>query len=898
MDDVLGGMKWHGALVYIDDILIYSQSAEEHFQLLSEVLRRLSTARLKGNIEKSRLWLKKVEYLGHIISSEGIEANPKVDRIKNYPVPRKLKELQSFLSLASYYRRFIPQFAARSAPMRILLKKDTPYVWNDKCQLAFEDIIKALLSPPILRHPDWERPFIIQTDASDEGIAGVLSQVDDNNHEYAVAHTSRALTPAELKWSTMEKEALAVVDATTKFHTYLGDRHFTVITDNGSLSWLLKNHQTGKLARWATRLQHLNFTIQHRSGAKNANADALSRVPREYQPPGEEDDDSSMPMSSLCLVTGLELPTNPTSTLPVLKDVKNDEDQTVISEVQAEAKFTSIDKDQMKAAQHSDQFISQILAYLEEKKEPKGIEASWLEKCNLQDGLVVFSDEGRNKVLVPKTLQRKLIVAYHDVLLCHAGGEKTVKTMKRLFHWIGMWSDVAAFVRSCDPCQRAKNTLPARAGLLQSRNILLPFDVIHIDLFGPIRKSRAGNRFVLTIVDAYTRWPILVPLPVSTSDVVAETIWTNVITVHGCPNQIVTDQGPQFTSKLFKDLNQALGVKLIHSSPYHPQGNAPAERIHRFLKSSLRTMIARTQEDWDEQVPAIEFAYRVSPLSGYPYSPFQLVYGREPRLPADLLFKPSGMFQLDVDEYVAQLCRTTAMASQEMKRIQSEQRRKQKDYHDISHYPVEYVEGDQVLVFLQEQKQGLSTKLISPWRGPYVVLKQTSPVNYLLEKTDGTKKVYHIQRMCLFRPRDPKGRVQTPNTEKPPLLVPASRYHENDLVVFLEGDTWKIGQVLEKREDSLFVWCFGSTASPTHNILSRKFYPSYQNPIGEERHTISSMPEPWEPIKVVINYESVILEHPQMNRSALTAKTANLIQERWLKATTTPTTAVAEGRRA
>lgn len=279
MDVVLAGLKWNCALVYLDDVIVFSKSFEDHLRDLQQVFDRIHESNLILSPIKCTLCSRKVKYLGHIVTNEGVSCDPKkIESIKNFPQPTCVTEVRSFIGLASYYRRFIPHFSARVAPIIELTKDSVPFIWTDKCQKSFDDIKKAMQEAPVLRHPDFTRPFVVDTDACGYGLGAILMQIDDEGKEYVVSYASKKLTAAEQKWTTTEHEALAIVWAIDIFRPYLLGSHFIVRSDHSSLQWLYKA-KNGRLARWALQLQEYDFVIKHRAGKKHLHVDALSRYP-------------------------------------------------------------------------------------------------------------------------------------------------------------------------------------------------------------------------------------------------------------------------------------------------------------------------------------------------------------------------------------------------------------------------------------------------------------------------------------------------------------------------------------------------------------------------------------------------------------------------------------------
>ncbi|KAG0902961.1 hypothetical protein G6F62_011859 [Rhizopus arrhizus] len=285
MDSVLAGLKWQICLVYLDDIICYSPSFEQHLVDLRSVLNRLRAASLTANIKKCKFTSNRISFLGYVITPDGLHTDPdKVRAVTDFPTPTDVESPRSFLGLAGYYRCFISKFSVLAAPLNDLLKKDATWVWSDSHQQAYSSLQKALTSAPVLRFPDFSRPFELHTDgACTAGIGVILCQRDTrNNRAYAVVFASRSLSSAERNYGVSEVEALAIVWGIKKFAPYLTGTKFTVVTDHHSLQFLNKSKSTdlrGRLACWILALQQHDFDIVYRPGSKNAGPDALSRYP-------------------------------------------------------------------------------------------------------------------------------------------------------------------------------------------------------------------------------------------------------------------------------------------------------------------------------------------------------------------------------------------------------------------------------------------------------------------------------------------------------------------------------------------------------------------------------------------------------------------------------------------
>jgi RNase H-like domain found in reverse transcriptase/Reverse transcriptase (RNA-dependent DNA polymerase) len=279
MDKVLVEYIGKSVVVYIDDIIIFSRTFEEHVVHVQLVFDKLRAAHLKLNIRKCVFFRQNIHFLGHVVGTDGIKPDEiKIDKIKNFPIPENLKQLRGFIGLASYYRRFIDKFSEIARPLHHLLKKSTKFKWKDDQNYAFETLKRHLVTAPILRYPDYSKMFYVHTDASGTGLGAVLAQKDENGKEFVISYASRRLTQHERNYAATELECLAILWAVEYFYHYYGLNPFVIITDHKALQWLRTSKLTGRRARWMLRLQPFNFSIQHRNGRKHNNADALSRI--------------------------------------------------------------------------------------------------------------------------------------------------------------------------------------------------------------------------------------------------------------------------------------------------------------------------------------------------------------------------------------------------------------------------------------------------------------------------------------------------------------------------------------------------------------------------------------------------------------------------------------------
>ena len=450
MDLVLSGLQWSHCLVYLDDVIILGTSFYDHLSKLAVVFERLRRAGLKLKTSKCAFFQRKVKYLGHIISREGVATDPqKTAKVKIWPTPTSTKEVQQFLGFASYYRRFIKYFADIARPLYRLTERGAAFRWSPECQCAFDLLRKRLTTAPILAYPKFKQPFLLDTDASNSGIGAVLSQIDDEGQEHVVAYGSRLLTKTERNYCVTRRELLAVVVFTAYFRPYLLGRHFQLRTDHGSLSWLcnFKNPE-GQLARWLEKLQEYDFEIVHRQGKLHTNADALSRIPCNQC--GRSDETSATVASTVI--------TSPTSqACNSLRDAQlaDTELGPLLRAKEAGRQLSAEDSKAMsRAARRLHQLYDQLTIH-------NGV--------LYRQYLIPEVSKVIMQQLIPLSLRPQILQELHEgVTGGHLGTDKTLAKLKERFYWPGHYNDVKNWCRNCHSCAQRKSPSPKYRAALQS----------------------------------------------------------------------------------------------------------------------------------------------------------------------------------------------------------------------------------------------------------------------------------------------------------------------------------------------------------------------------------------------------------------------------------------------
>lgn len=575
MNESLAGLINRICFCYIDDLIIGGHTVEELTGNLQAVFQRLLREEgLALNLKKCRLGFTRLPFLGHIISAEGIEPDPgKVEAIRQVPSPKNTNELRRFLGLMGYYRRFIRDMSSIARPLELLLRKSQPWTWTDVHQEAFEKLKAALVDGTILLRPDYTRPFVIHTDASNVGLGAVLTQQLHGDGEQPLQFASRSLSPAEANYHAREKECLAVKWALRKFAPFVeGCPDLTVVTDHESLKWLMSQDKpTGKIARWVLELQATPLKIIHRPGSLNIVADTLSRA---------------FPSTEVNVVT------------PCMPD-----------------------EDLIRKQQADEWVKGEITAG-----------RAWLEE-GIAHSKVTIGPVERTVTLIPEGLRESTAERVHTQA-GHFGINGTYDLLRRRYSWPKMRNTVKQVLAACRGCTNGKHRMGKAAGLMGNRQLEKFNQCAFLDLLGPLIRATAGKEHVLIIVDGFSRWVELTALASITSARVARAFDEEWCCRYGYPEVAVTDNGRQFTGSAFTDLCRDRGVRQAQIAPYHPQANL-SERLIRDVKQCLRVLMEESGRQWVDLLQNVAFSLRCKVNASTGFAPSELILGMPLRLPGE-----------------------------------------------------------------------------------------------------------------------------------------------------------------------------------------------------------------------------------------------------------------------
>jgi len=697
MEVVLSGLARECCMVYLDDILVMGRTFTEHLMNLQEVFSRLRTAKLTLKPQKCKLVRQTVEYLGHIISEQGVAADPlKIEAVRQFPIPTDLKSLRSFLGLASYYRRFIPNFSRVAGPLFTLTRKGVDFCWTTQCQSTFEKMKELLTGATVLVFPNFDRELLLETDASIKGLGAVLAQKQDDSRVRPIAYASRTLQPHEKNYGVSELEALGVVWALKHFRHYIYGHHCQVFTDHEALKALLNTpHPSGKLARWGMAIQELDLEIVHRAGRHNVSADALSRYPI----PGKSAECNDVPFGIVA----------------AFSQVQN-----------CETTCTNIHE-----LQQADPKVKQIITYLQERELPsedKEAREILLSQDNftLKEGVLYYLVKDKTlRLVAPASCRQKLFDEAHSgVFGGHLREAKIHSELSRHYWWPGMRKDIVTWSKACSTCA-SRN--PGRA--VKSPLTPIPvggaFDRVGVDII-QFPTSKHGNKYAVVFVDYLTKWPEVFAVKDQTAHTVAQLLVEHIISHHGVPAELLSDRGANFLSGLLQEVCSLMGIHRLNTTAYHPQTDGLVERFNRTLTDMLAKTVTRDGADWDDQLPYVLFAYRAAAQESTRESPFFLLYGRDPRLPTETaLSAPVDRKELDLGEYGRNLVSNLTQAWENARETIKWSQKRQKAVYDRKSKAV-FKEGDRVFLFKPAAKSGKAHKFARPFHGPYRILEVTT----------------------------------------------------------------------------------------------------------------------------------------------------------------------------
>lgn len=748
MNNILKDLIPNSCLVYLDDILVYSTSLQEHLVKLKQVFQRLREHNFKIQLDKSEFLKKEVNYLGHVLSDKGVQPNfDKIRVIKKFPIPKTQKEIKSFLGLLGYYRKFIPDFAKLTKPMTKCLKKNATVNHSKEFIESFEKSKEILSNSPVLQYPNFEQPFILTTDASDVSIGSVLSQGQVGS-DRPVAYASRTLSETESRYSTIEKELLAIIWSVKYFRPYLYGRKFIIYTDHKPLTWLMSlKDPNSKLTRWRLRLEEYDYKIIYKKGKYNTNADALSRIKintHEITQPGtsketitNEDDDG---LSNIDIRTLLDMPITPetedTSTsnnqldlIPISQDAIDKQlkqfhirsSPGTKYRVEDKSKSNRIIKDVYIPVNNTE---TEIIKFLREHTVADRKFFCYFYNTELyplfskvynsvfdQRGPKLFRCLTRITTVDDKNEQIEIIKKYHESKTIHRGIHETYNKIKKNYFWTNQLITIQKVINNCEICLKAKyDRNPIKPPLALTETPVKPMEHLFMDLY-----TIEGTTF-LTIIDNFTKYAQAMHLTATTSIHIADAL-LQFLSILGIPNKITTDSDHKFENDIIKEICAMHKISIHFTTPYNPNSNSPIERFHSTIGELIRIQSLTDKNDVTHFMRYAVIAYNNSIHSATSFTPFELLFGHtKSRNPLEIYYTEE-YYQDYVDKHKTTTEQIQKYVASKLQKDKNEKISKL----NIDSDKISFKVGDKV--YKQIAKTARSKKTEPRYIGPYTITK-------------------------------------------------------------------------------------------------------------------------------------------------------------------------------
>jgi transposase InsO family protein len=723
-------------IIYVDDILIYSKTLDEHVAHLRQTLSVLREHKIYMKPSKCTFATDTIKFLGYVLSPNGISPDPdNVACVRDWPVPLTVHDLQRFLGFCGFYRHFVSHFAEKALPlmdcMRACREQHTPHLakyWGAEQQASFQLLKDIMVSTPVLHLYDPNKVLVINTDASKHTYSAVLQQEFDQAL-HPIAYFSRKMTPEQQRYGTYDREMLAVIETVKQFSHYIKNQPVVLYSDHESLTHFFTQaalHTNDRMSRWLDILQGLDLQLHHVAGKANIVSDALSRI--------EQDE---LPSTACC------------SGMYVVES-------SMLSEVAA--------------ATATDPELQDTL---------KQVQEGTTKRFVMENGCLFKTPD--HLLVIPSNLElRKLLMreAHDGATAGHLGVRPTVRRLVSHFYWKSMHVDIKQYVRSCPLCQMNKSPTQAPYGLLHP--LPVPTDkwqYVSLDFVTDLPVCTDGFDTIMTVVDKLTKFCILVPTHSTATAVdTAQLFIRTVFPYSALPSVLITDRDPQFTSHFWAELFSSLQTKLAMSTSHHPQSDGQTERMNKLMQQVLRNYVLHVPHTWHQQLSLVALAINSAVSVSTGYSPYYLMFGREPNLPWNLISTHNNDSALQsVHDMITAMHNTLSSARQHLQRAQQQQAKAANKHRR----PIVYHVGDQVLLSTEHLSlvTALGKKLRPKFLGPFMVSGVINDVAVKLALPPSLK-LHPVVHVSMVKPYISEPALHDPPPAPVPILIQEVPYYE------------------------------------------------------------------------------------------------------------------------
>lgn len=658
-------------VVYMDDILVATVTLEEHMKVLKKLFQLLVANKLELRLDKCRFLQTEIEYLGYYVSEKGLSPTASgIAAVQNFPIPRTIKEVQSFIGLASYFRKFIESFSIIAKPLYNLIKKDVDFTFGESEQSAFNILKQKLIEAPILAIYNPSALTELHCDASCLGFGAVLMQQQPSKSMHPVFYFSKRTTEVESRYHSFELETLAIVYALRRFRIYLQGIRFIIITDCSAVTQTLqKRDMNPRISRWSLELQCYDFEIVHRPGNRMTHVDALSRS------------------FGILVVEDNPFEWN------------------------------------LSICQSQDPKISAIASRLEKVNDPQ---------YELRNGIVYKKQGGDLLFFVPERMESHVLFRYHNEM-GHLAIGKTTEAIRRTYWFPKMRDKVDNHIRNCLKCI---SFTPSSGKIEGYMNPIpkgtMPFETLHIDHLGPIDKRIPVKKYILVVIDAFSKFIRLYPTKTTdTKEVIGHLL--QYFQCYSRPKVVISDRGSSFTSEMFEEFASQHGIRHVKVATGSPQANGQAERVNRVITPILAKLTdATTNKQWYKMIEQVEHAVNNTINKSTGKTPSQLLFGVDQRglitdVLKDVVSEQKCDAARDLESLRAEAAANNLKAQASQKKAHDKKRKA----------PHVYAVDDLVMIRNYDSTPGVSKKLIPAFKGPYKIEKVLRNNRYVVADVPG-----------------------------------------------------------------------------------------------------------------------------------------------------------------